>query len=369
VVAVVVAVLMAAIGCIHFLIRPHIFTIALVYLSLRVCQKQHERGGWVVAWVPIFTMILANVHGGFVALPVIVATAACGEAISGAWDDARRRNVMKFGLALAGSLTAALVNPYGFGLYRHVGHLLLSSGVTSLIDEYQSAPFGKPEARVLELTVLALVALPAVVSRRVERYQLAHLLVWLHLTLTSIRNAPLFSLAAAPALACLLDSLPLSCRSNWVETPRRCYWIPGIVTVMLLLAIAGIRLGGFDTHKWPMSALGTLNRQPCSMRMFHEQDWGGLIEAECLPARSSYIDDRFELFGKEAILEYVDVLNGGPAWESVRDRDNIDLVWLKPDRGLAKRLLKEPGWSVLYQDKVSMLFRRRDGQALAARSR
>ena len=47
VVAVVVAVLMAAIGCIHFLIRPHIFTIALVYLTLRVCQKQHERmAGW-----------------------------------------------------------------------------------------------------------------------------------------------------------------------------------------------------------------------------------------------------------------------------------------------------------------------------------
>ena len=256
-------VLMAAIGCIHFLIRPHIFTIALVYLTLRVCQKQHERGGWVVAWVPLFTMILANLHGGFVALPVIVATAACGEAISGPWDEARRRNLTKFGLAMIVSLVAALANPYGFGLYRHVGQLLLSSGVTSLIDEYQSAPFGKPEARVLEMAVLAFVALPAVASRKVERYQLAHLLVWLHLALTSIRNAPLFSLAAAPALACLLDSLPLSCRSNWIEPGRRPRWIPGIVAGMLLLVVAGIPLGGFDTRKWPISALATLNRQPC----------------------------------------------------------------------------------------------------------
>ena len=101
-------------------------------------------------------MILANLHGGFVALPVIVATAACGEAISGPWDDARRRNVTKFGLAMMVSIVAALANPYGFGLYRHVGQLLVSSGVTSLIDEYQSAPFGKPEARVLEMAVLAL---------------------------------------------------------------------------------------------------------------------------------------------------------------------------------------------------------------------
>ena len=86
-----------------------------------------------------------------------------------------------------------------------------------------------------------------------------------------------------------------------------------------------------------------------------------MIEAECRPIRRSYLDDRFELFGKEAIVEYVDALTGGPVWDTVRDRDRIDLVWLRPDRGLAKRLLKEPGWSVLYRDKVSILFSRRDG--------
>jgi hypothetical protein len=212
-----------------------------------------------------------------------------------------------------------------------------------------------------------LVALPAVVNRKLDRYHLIHLLVWLHLALTSIRNAPLFSLAAAPALACLLDSLPLSCRSNWVEPGRRPRWIPGIVTVMLLLVVAGVPLGGFDARKWPISALASLNRQPSSSRLFHEQDWGGLIEAECRPIRPSYLDDRFELYGKESILEYVDVLTGGPAWDTVRDRDQIDLVWVKPDRGLAKRMLNEPGWAVLYQDKVSVLFGRTTVGSLARR--
>ncbi len=47
----------------------------------------------------------------------------------------------------------------------------------------------------------------------------------------------------------------------------------------------------------------------------------------------------------------------------MRDRDRIDLVWVKPDRGLAKRMLKEPGWTVLYQDKVSVLFgRKKEGR-------
>ena len=135
VVAVVVALLMAAIGCIHFLIRPHILTLAFVYLTLRVCQKQHERGGLSVAWVPVFTAILANLHGGFLALPAIVATAAVGHAISGPWDQARRRNTIRFFLAFLASCLTALFNPYGWDLYRHVGNLLVSSGVTSLIDE------------------------------------------------------------------------------------------------------------------------------------------------------------------------------------------------------------------------------------------
>ncbi len=118
----------------------------------------------------------------------------------------------------------------------------------------------------------------------------------------------------------------------------------------------GVHLGGFNPKKWPISALTTLDRQPTSARLFHEQDWGGFIEAECRPIRRSYLDDRFEIFGKEAIVEYVDTLTGGPVWDTVRDRDRIDLVWLRPDRGLAKRLLKEPGWNVLYRDKVSILF-------------
>jgi len=91
-----------------------------------------------------------------------------------------------------------------------------------------------------------------------------------------------------------------------------------------------------------------------------------LIEAECQPTRCAYVDDRFEIFGKAAILEYVDALFGGPAWDTVRDREKIELVWLRPDRGLSKRLLKDPGWSVLYRDKVSILFRHRTTSEVTA---
>jgi hypothetical protein len=209
------------------------------------------------------------------------------------------------------------------------------------------------------MVLLALVGLPAISNRRVDRYHLVHLLVWLHLALTSIRNAPLFALVAAAPLATLLDGLPLALRTGWTGNGRGSLWVPGLATSLVLLVAVGARLGEFDRQKWPLSALATLNDQPASSRLFHEQDWGGLIEAECQPIRSSYLDDRFELFGKAAILEYVDALTGGPTWDTIRDRDHIDMVWVKPDRGLARRMAEEPGWSVLYRDSVSVLFGRR----------
>src|SRR5262249_20362586 len=153
-------------------------------------------------------------------------------------------------------------------------------------------------------------------------------LVWLHLALTTIRNAPFFAMAAAPALASLIDGLPLSTRGSWKRDDRLSIW-PALAVIALLIVVArGVWLGGYDPKKWPLDAMAVLDRQPASAWLFHEQDWGGFIEAETCPVRRAYVDDRFELFGKDAIVEYVDAMNGGPAWDDVRARDRIDLVWL-----------------------------------------
>lgn len=359
-VVLVVGVLAAGAGATHFLIRPHLVTLACVIATLRFCQAQHERGGYRVFAVPLMMPLWANVHGGFLAGPLIVFTAAVGHAVSGRWGYERRRQVAVFALAGGLALIAALANPYGFGLYRHVGRLLVSSGVTELIEEYQPIPFGKPDARAVEWIILALVALPTISVGRMTRYEQAHALVWLHLSLASVRHAPLFALAVAPGFARLLDGLPgfrpeagqdagLADRSVW----------PGLAALGLSFAVAsGVTLVGFDSSHWPLKALAEVNRVPAETRLFHEQDWGGLIEADCRPPRRAFIDDRFELFGKAAVLHYLNAIEGGPDWDELRDRDAIGLVWVKPERGLARRLASDPVWRVRFRDKISVVFER-----------
>lgn len=358
VIASVVTLLAVGIGSIHFLIRPHLFTLLFVYVMLRLCQRQHERGGWAILAAPFLMVPWANLHGGFLAGPVIVFTAAIGHAVSGPWDGSRLRNLGKFTGGFGLCVLAPLINPYGFDLYRHVLHLLGSSGVTQLIEEYQPIPFGRAEVQLVEGVILALIALPCVSSQKMDRYTLAHGLVWLHFALGSVRHAPLFAIAMAPGLAKLLDGLPLASRELGRNQLRWSAWPIAVSAVVLVAALCGVRFGGFDRQKWPLDAVATLDRQPLEHRLFHEQDWGGLIESECRPLRSAFVDDRFELFGKAAILSYVEALQGGHEWDQLFEKEQFRLVWLRPNRGLAKRLAADPRWQPLYRDKVSVLFGR-----------
>ncbi len=305
------------VGTIHVLVRPHLLTFGFVYFFLRVCQKQHERGGWAVAALPPAMVLWANLHGGFPSGLVIVATAAFGHALSGPWDHARKLNLGKFALVLGFCGLAPVVNPYGIGLYRHVVNLLFTSGVTSLVVEFQPAPFGRVGAG--DGVGLARVDRAAGFLREADRSVQpgTPALVWLHFALLQIRHAPLFALAAAPALARLLDGLPLAAGSSWQNRAKWSAW-PVIATTLIAMAVGlGVRFGEFDSKSWPLTALPCLNRQPVQAPLFHEQDWGGMIEGECRPERRAFVDDRCELFGKDAIVEYVDALQGGPAWDTL----------------------------------------------------
>jgi hypothetical protein len=359
IIVVLVAILSAGIGAIHFLVRPHMVTLGFVLITLRLCQRQHERGGRAIFWLIPLTALWANLHGGFLAGPLIVFSAAMGHAISGEWNAERRKAIVTFAVTGVLCLVAAVVNPYGFGLYRHVAQLLVTSGVTEMIQEYQPIPFGHPDSRVYEWVLLALVAVPTFVAGRMTRYELIHAAVWLHLSLSSVRNAPLFALAVAPGLARLLDALPV-CKTEKTSFRELAEWSiwPGVVAVGLGFgALFGVRYGAFDPRHWPLAGLPSLDAQPAEIPLFHEQDWGGMISAQVAPSRKVFLDDRFELYGKPFLNAYLNALAGGPDWEQIRDKNAIGLVFIRPETGLARRLSDDPAWTTLHRDEVSVLFR------------
>ena len=134
---------------------------------------------------------------------------------------------------------------------------------------------------MLEWVLLALVGLPVVSSRRIDRYQLVHLLVWLHLALTIDPQRPVLRHGGGPG-AGHPDRRPAAVVPTVVETRRSPSIWPALATIVLAGPGRPRRQAGrLRPEEMALAAMATLNRQPTSARLFHEQDWGGLIEAEC----------------------------------------------------------------------------------------
>jgi hypothetical protein len=364
-----VAMVAASIAAVHFLTRPHLFTFAGMLAVLAAARAYHLRESRWIWSAPLVVGLWANLHGGFVAGPIVLATATAIEALRGgaACNAARRRRVATLALITAASLLAALVNPYGVGLFAHVLKLLVSSGVTDLIMEYQPTKLGGLNMLTMELVIVALIALPWFSRRRPIVFDLGQALVWLHFGLSSIRHAPLFAFAVAPLLATLISGVrplaqdndePAAARLDLGGVLQRTL-VPLGVSAGLLIAIGlGWRPGGPDPRKWPLEALAVLNNQPPEATIFHEQDWGGLIESECQPMRRAWMDDRFELWGRKPLIDYIEALKGGPLWDDLQERERFEVVWVRPERGLAKRLARDQAWREIFRDAVSVIFER-----------
>ncbi|MCS7314883.1 MAG: hypothetical protein RMI94_03280, partial [Bryobacterales bacterium] len=100
-------VLMLAVGAasIHFLARPHVFTLLLWALALGLLECDRRRpGGSIWRLVPL-TAVWVNVHGGFAALLASLALFAGGRAVEAYLEGARR--VREFWPAARYALLAA----------------------------------------------------------------------------------------------------------------------------------------------------------------------------------------------------------------------------------------------------------------------
>jgi hypothetical protein len=347
------------VGASHFLARPHLATITGVAYTLHACRKYHRgTGALPFATLPLMFGLWSTLHGGFLAGPFIVACSALGVSLSGPWDRSRRLRVALYAAVGLVGVAVPLLGPYGMGLYRHVAHLMVTSGVTALIIEHQPTRLADPDARVLELLVIALIALPGLTGMRLPRFEMVHVIAWFYLGMSSVRHAPLFGIAAAPTLAILIDSATTSSIVPAWLTSRRWAW-SGLATLVIgALDLGGAPFGEHDPARWPTACREALDWQPTSARLFHDLEWGGLIAEGSHPRRLTFIDDRFELFGKQAIVDYCAALTGGPAWDGLDARERFDLAWVRADGPLSRRLADDPRWSEVARDPVSVLYRR-----------
>ena len=383
-----VTALAAAGSSIHWLARPHLFTLLLVVVFAWVIELAGAGRGRLLWFLPLLMAVWVNVHGGFLAGFLMLGAYLAGELTGWALDGDAARSRAALGRAklLAGAalscLAATFLNPYTYRLHVHIYRYLIDPDLWQHISEYLPFEFRGPVALFAEpMFLLAIVAATWNLYQR--RFGGAFLLLgWAHLAVYAVRNLPIFLLLAAPpiaeTIAELLEMLKRAQVRNWI--PRLLAQfdevgaefgtldrIPRLHAVsVVVVAVLGIAFyapvrpyqlrAEYDPKHYPAKALSLL-RSPEVHRIFTHDEWGDYLIYNLYPVKKVFVDGRSDFYGPAFDQKYLNVMRVKDDWEQNLNRYSVDTILLPVDESLTGALKQSRKWRPVYDDGMAIVFR------------
>ena len=411
-IAIAVTFLADAGASIHWLARPHLFTLFFTVIFLGILDRAYLEGTAQVRdggtnppaspaarkmlWLlPALTVLWTNLHGGFIAGLILIAAYTAGglmEALLEPAGDTRRRilaRVKPFFLCGVWCTLATLVNPYFIGLHRHIVKYLADPYLYDHIQEFLAFSFGHPASKYLEPLMLLSVAAACwnLYHRRFEYFVL--LAGWLHLGLHVARNIPLFCIVCAPLVAeaifCWLRDLQSVRTAEFIKSfvrrfeescvsfgdtdrlPRLHLFSAAAIVLMVAILYAPQPPTSFqatqDPKRFPVDAANLLVRDGYD-RIFTTDIWGGYLIYRMYPKATVFIDGRSDFYGATFELKYLDVMTAKYDWDQNLNKYGAQTVLVPADYALASALKENRRWRVVYDDKMAIVFRLAAGQSL-----
>jgi hypothetical protein len=403
VLAVVVTILAMAASSVHWLARPHLFTLlfAVIFLSaLDRVREGHTRMAGIpwLALLPVLTVVWTNLHGGFLVGVLMISVFGAAELLQvllAAGNEGRAAGLNRAGkyfLSALACLAASLLNPYTYHLHMHVWQYLRDPFQADHIMEFLSVSFHSPVAVFFETLLVGGVLAGAWYARRGSYTEPLLFLVWAHLALVAARHIPIFAIVAAPMVAAVADAglrrLPAAPLAAWLqqaavrinrliretsETDAIGRWhlvsLAGVALVAALLYAPNppkAFRAEFDPAHYPAGAVSALGRYPAA-RVFTYDQWGDYLIYRLYPQSRVFVDGRSDFYGDDFETKQLDVLNVNYGWEQTLARFGVDTVLMPPNSPLTGALKESCRWRVVYDDGVALLFRAR-GQTLGDRT-
>jgi hypothetical protein len=383
----------AAASSIHWLARPHLFTLLFLLLFYAALENVREgktrlAGIPYLALLPLVVVLWTNLHGGFFVGILLICLYGGGELLQvfltsdpGIRQSAGQKARAYFLSAFVCGI-ASLANPYTYHLHVHVAQYLRDPWNGQHIAEFLSPTFHHPTALFFEV-LLVLGALAAYSNLlRGSVTEALVVVMWGHGALLAGRNVPIFALLTAPMAAGLVQSWldrasgwnvaawlrkgvarfnVLAARVGEAEAVGRWHLVSaaGVAAVAALLwaphPLKAFR-AEFDPSYYPAAALATL-RQDASARIFTNDEWGDYLIWSLYPGHRVFVDGRSDFYGDDFEARYVDVLNVKDGWETTLGHFGVDTILLPPDAPLAGALKQSNRWKVVYDDSVALVFR------------
>lgn len=376
-------VLMLAVGAasIHFLARPHVFTLLFWTLALGLIERDRETPRRRIWWLVPLTLLWVNVHGGFSALLASLVLVAAGRGVEAYLEGGRTirdfRPAVHYAL-LAGACTAAsLVNPYGWRLHAHIASYLRSDWIRNVVDEFQSPRFRSEYSLYFELLLFAaLMLVPGLVARRRVAEALLYVF-WAHAALVSARHIPLFAFLVAPGVAAAASALwrRLAAYAGARSAPavleqvsadlgrgfaRLSAWgVLGPALVILATPEAHWPRD-FPRQKFPVDILNAHGERLAGQRVFTSDQWADYLIYRYYPRHRVYFDGRSDFYGQALGDEYLKIVQGKPGWRDSLEKWRFRYALVPREWALATLLAESAQWRLLARDEAGLLYARRE---------
>jgi len=358
---------------IHWLARPHIFSLLLFLLWYYVLDSYQNRGKNYLYVLPAVMLLWVNLHGSFIIAFVMTGIYFFANVIKMLASEKNGKviwwNKAKWlGLVMIICLVVSFVNPYGYKILSFPFQLMSSTFIMNNVSEFISSPL----YRLIPFTyfLYLLITIFAVSKLRLNIIEALLIVLFTHMALYSVRFVPLFAIISAPIVLKHVDKLFIETQwkpvmflkniSNRVAVidagSKGNIWpIVAFIAVFIFCSNGTIKYS-FDSKIKPIQAIEFLNTEKLPGNMFNHREFGDYIIYALWPQYHVFADGRSDMYGEERLKEYFKVERIEPGWREVLNKYEINWIIHETNSMLSTFLLEREDWKIIYADKVASIF-------------
>jgi hypothetical protein len=359
----------------HWLARPHIFSLVLMvvwYCLLDKYQYQHEDYLYLLA--PMM-LLWVNLHGGFLAGFILIGIYLVGNFVmfitsEDSKRDLHREKARKLGLLTVVCLLVCLINPYTYHILLFPFKLTSNKFLMDHVSEFLSPNFHIASIIFFEFFMLLALTLFALSRIRLNIIEITMVILFTHMSLYSVRYIPLFAIIIAPVLVRQAEHILkradgkfagfLRKRSSNISTidasARGCLWPIFAVVLVVFAAAKGKTEHNFNEKAKPVAAVEFLKKETLHGNMFDNDEFGDYIIYAAWPQYKVFFDGRSDMYGTDIFKEYYKIIYFKQGWEKTIEKYDITWIIYNANSVFSRFLLQNDDWKLIYADRVANIF-------------
>lgn len=357
---------------VHFLARPHLFTMLFVVIWKKVLDDFQEGKANRLLILPPLMLLWVNLHGAFIMGLLLLGIYGVGNFLPGMLDGKKGKDknldrARAIVITVLACFFVTALNPDGIYIWKYIFGFTSNKLLMDRIAEFKSTDFHQ-FAPLIHFVYLSLVVIAAA---RTPLTFIEWMLtaVFASMALYSTRHLPLFTIVTAPILAGRLPELWQSLKTRFPSFSFKPLppFAAGAVTVFNTIVLAALLGGGiyavtmksysYDEGLKPVKAVEFIQEHQVPGRIFASDEYGDYLIYKLWPDTKVFIYGWFNDTGAmERFRDYLEMGLVRPKWQETFEKHQINAVLSATEAPLTGALMVHSGWKLIYSDSTASLF-------------